>query len=160
MWSTHVGAFSGVDGRPLEAAGLGSLAFHAQKHSTGPSGGTTTTQWRPAVEPAPEHLQTDRPLPRHLPPEVTPAQCMPSHFSSLDSSRPRDRTAVSYISCTGRRVLYHWCHLRSPGKACQQPVQKGNQTSPLPGFCPHPASVRILVYRRYSVNVTCSTGYL
>ena len=70
-------------------------------------------QWRDhnhpveaSIEPAPEHLQTDRPLPRHLPPEVTPAQCTPSHLSSLDSSRPRDRTAVSYISCIGRWVLY------------------------------------------------------
>ena len=30
------------------------------------------------------------------------------------SSQPRDRTLVSYVSCTGRRVLYHWCHLGSP----------------------------------------------
>ena len=30
------------------------------------------------------------------------------------SSLPRDRTCISYISCTGRWVLYHWCHLGSP----------------------------------------------
>ena len=28
--------------------------------------------------------------------------------SSRGSSRPRDRTRLSSVSCTGRRVLYHW----------------------------------------------------
>ena len=31
-----------------------------------------------------------------------------------ESSRSRDRTCVSYVSCTGRRVLYHERHLGSP----------------------------------------------
>ena len=31
------------------------------------------------------------------------------------SSRPRDQTHVSYVSCIDRRVLYHQCHLGSPG---------------------------------------------
>ena len=31
--------------------------------------------------------------------------------SSRGSSRPRDRTRVSYVSCTGRWVLYHECPL-------------------------------------------------
>ena len=30
------------------------------------------------------------------------------------SSRPRDWTCVSYVSCGGRHVLYHLCHLGSP----------------------------------------------
>ena len=34
--------------------------------------------------------------------------------SSRGSSWPRDQTSTSYISCIGRRVLYHWCHLGSP----------------------------------------------
>ena len=34
--------------------------------------------------------------------------------SSRGSSRPRDRTHISCVSCTGRWVLYHWCHLGSP----------------------------------------------
>ena len=34
--------------------------------------------------------------------------------SSRWSSQPRDWTQVSYVSCTGRRVLYHSCHLESP----------------------------------------------
>ena len=34
--------------------------------------------------------------------------CVPS---SRGASRPRDRTWVSSVSCTGRRVLYHQCHL-------------------------------------------------
>ena len=33
--------------------------------------------------------------------------------SSRGSSQPRDWTQVSYVSCTGRGVLYHWCHLGS-----------------------------------------------
>ena len=33
--------------------------------------------------------------------------------SSRRSSQPRDQTLVSYISCIGRRVLYHWCQLGS-----------------------------------------------
>ena len=34
--------------------------------------------------------------------------------SSKGSSRPRDRTRVSYVFCTRRRALYRWCHLGSP----------------------------------------------
>ena len=34
--------------------------------------------------------------------------------SSRGSSQPRDQTHVSYISCIGRRVLYHSRHLGSP----------------------------------------------
>ena len=32
---------------------------------------------------------------------------------SRASSQPRDQTLVSYISCIGRWVLYHSCHLES-----------------------------------------------
>ena len=35
-------------------------------------------------------------------------------FSSRGSSQARDWTHVSYVSCIGRWVLYHWCHLGSP----------------------------------------------
>ena len=34
--------------------------------------------------------------------------------SSRGSSRPRDLIQVSYVSCTGRWVLSHYCHLGSP----------------------------------------------
>ena len=34
--------------------------------------------------------------------------------SSRGSSRPRDQTRVSSISCIGRLILYHYCHLGSP----------------------------------------------
>ena len=34
--------------------------------------------------------------------------------SSSGSSWPMDWTHVSYVSCIGRWVLYHWCHLGSP----------------------------------------------
>ena len=33
---------------------------------------------------------------------------------SRGSSQPRDQTHISYVSCFGRRVLYHQRHLRSP----------------------------------------------
>ena len=32
-------------------------------------------------------------------------------FSSRGSSQPRDQTFISYVSCIGRWVLYHKCHL-------------------------------------------------
>ena len=31
--------------------------------------------------------------------------------SSRGSSRPKDQTHISYVSCIGRQVLYHLCHL-------------------------------------------------
>ena len=34
--------------------------------------------------------------------------------SSKGSSQPRDGTHISYVSCIGRWILYHWCHLGSP----------------------------------------------
>ena len=34
--------------------------------------------------------------------------------SSRGSFRPRDRTWISYVSCIGRQVPYHWCYLGSP----------------------------------------------
>ena len=33
--------------------------------------------------------------------------------SSRESSRPRDQTGVSYVSCVGRWALYHQCHLHN-----------------------------------------------
>ena len=37
--------------------------------------------------------------------------------SSRGSSWPRDQTHITYISCTGRQVVYHRCHLGSPKKS-------------------------------------------
>ena len=34
--------------------------------------------------------------------------------SSRGSSQPRGQILLSYVSCIGRQVLYHWNHLRSP----------------------------------------------
>ena len=31
--------------------------------------------------------------------------------SSRESFWPRDQTYIAYVSCIGRPVLYHWCHL-------------------------------------------------
>ena len=30
--------------------------------------------------------------------------------TSRESFPPRDQTCISYVSCTGGWVLYHWCH--------------------------------------------------
>ena len=57
----------------------------------------------PGIEPGSPTLQADT-----LPLEYI---VMPS-FRGF--SPPRDWTRVSYISCFGRRVLYHQCHLESP----------------------------------------------
>ena len=35
-------------------------------------------------------------------------------ISSRESSQPRDGTHVSYVSCTGRPVLYLWHHQDAP----------------------------------------------
>ena len=35
--------------------------------------------------------------------------------SSRRSSWPRDQTHVSYVSCIGRQIIYHWDHLGSLG---------------------------------------------
>ena len=34
--------------------------------------------------------------------------------STRGSSQTRDQTCISCVSCIGKRVLYHWCHLGSP----------------------------------------------
>ena len=36
------------------------------------------------------------------------------HFHHQGIFRPRDQTSASYVSCIGRWVLYHYCHLGSP----------------------------------------------
>ena len=36
------------------------------------------------------------------------------YWSGLPSPPPGDGTCISYISCIGRQVLYHWHHLGSP----------------------------------------------
>ena len=46
-------------------------------------------------------------------------------FSS-ESTQPRDRTCVPYISCIGRQVLYHLCHVGSQtytGRKARIPFQ-------------------------------------
>ena len=37
--------------------------------------------------------------------------------SSRGSSWPRERTCISYVSCTGRQVLYHYRHLKTPNES-------------------------------------------
>ena len=37
---------------------------------------------------------------------------------SRKSSQPSDQTSVSYVSCTGSEILYHYCYLGSPSKWC------------------------------------------
>ena len=40
--------------------------------------------------------------------------------SSRGSSQPRDWTCISYVSCIGRWVPYHSCHLGSPCKTLDE----------------------------------------
>ena len=64
--------------------------------------------------------------------------------SSRGSSGPRDRTHLSYVSCTGRQVLYQEHHLGSPVPSLQMDmwrpgVVKGKAAGPKnwagsPGF--------------------------
>ena len=39
------------------------------------------------------------------------------YWSELPYPPPEDLPHVSYVSCIGMRVLYHWCHLGSPNSA-------------------------------------------
>ena len=63
---------------------------------------------------------------------------------SRGSSPPRERTRVSQVCCTGRRVLYHSCHMGSPSSA--HPLQLCSLPPPpapiqLPGaFSAHPVA--------------------
>ena len=41
--------------------------------------------------------------------------------SSRESSPPRDQTHVSYVSCSGRWVLYHWSHQQALSKCALAP---------------------------------------
>ena len=52
--------------------------------------------------------------------------------SSRGSSRPRDRTWVSYVSCIGRWVLYHSPHLGSPSTlmdTSRDNIESGHSTA-------------------------------
>ena len=44
--------------------------------------------------------------------------------SSRGSSQPRDQTHISYVSCIGRPVLYHQCHLGSPSMIISSVITK------------------------------------
>ena len=58
-----------------------------------------------------DHSPPSSSVPRVLQARILEWVAMPS---SRGSSQPRDQTCISYISCIGRQVLYHWCHLGSP----------------------------------------------
>ena len=61
------------------------------------------------------------------------------------ASQPTDQTCVSYLSCIGRQILYHWWHLGSPRtlvmthqkwgpeKSCT--VQFSSVSHPCPTLC-------------------------
>ena len=42
---------------------------------------------------------------------------------SRGSSQPRDWTHSSYVSCIGRQIVYHYCHLGSPAAAAAKLLQ-------------------------------------
>ena len=53
---------------------------------------------------------------------------------SRGSSQPRDQTHISYGSCTGRQVLYQWCHL---GEETLIQYGQGPYKKQTPGMCLH-----------------------
>ena len=56
---------------------------------------------------------------------------------SRGSSQPRDQTQVSYISCAGRQLLYHLCHMGSLGNGgdCGKLEGNGFSMSPCDNVC-------------------------
>ena len=56
--------------------------------------------------------------------------------TSGGSSWPRVRAHISYVSCVGRQVLYHECHLGSPTNYTDIPKYgwMGSVTDPPPSF--------------------------
>ena len=42
---------------------------------------------------------------------------------SRGSSHPRDLTHSSYVSCIGRQIVYHYCHLGSSAAAAAKSLQ-------------------------------------
>ena len=53
------------------------------------------------------------------PPRLCPWDCQQEYWSGLPCPPPEDLPnpgikPVSHVSCIGRLVLYHWCHLGSP----------------------------------------------
>ena len=52
--------------------------------------------------------------------------------SSRGSSRPRDQTRVSYVSCIGRQTLYHQHHLGSPFSFINIHIPKSSDPRYLP----------------------------
>ena len=43
--------------------------------------------------------------------------------SSRESSQPRDRTCISYVSCIGRQILYHFTTWEASGRLCRVRVK-------------------------------------
>ena len=69
--------------------------------------------------------------------------------SSRGSSQPRYRPC-NYVSCIGRWVLYHWCHLGSPHiihTSYQLDVLSTNNTE-----CVHSCHVTVGVPRKHSLQ--------
>ena len=73
--------------------------------------------------------------------------------SSRGSSRPRGRPCVSYASGIGRRVLYHWCHLRSP--KVQVGTGKGKLCSVFATSCESQIISKLKVFKK--ITCDCET---
>ena len=72
--------------------------------------------------------------------------------SSRRSSRPRDGTHVSYVSCIGRQVPYHSRHLESP-----RTMQESGLTEIMPLTYPVLSGTRILCFSILSLlRVPCN----
>ena len=67
----------------------------------------------PGIKPVSPALQADS-LPSEPPGQAWSGQMWIATPASRGSSQPRDRTHVPHVSCIGRQVLYHSCHLGGP----------------------------------------------
>ena len=74
--------------------------------------------------------------------------------SSRRTSSPRNRTPVSYISCTGGWVLYHCLHLGSPESLPQLAPSKDCLSCRMPS---HPRSCLLWWWWCCSVTKSCPT---
>ena len=91
--------------------------------------------------------------------------------SSRVSSRPRDGTCVSYVSCITWWVLYHQCHLGSPSWRGGNRYRESNDSTQFPGLClsiarenhihsfQRPGHPMILQLPHYISSVQSNTSY-
>ena len=93
---------------------INNIAKHTRCHESSACMSAKSLQLCPTLCDPVDHSPTESSVHGILQARILEWVAIPS---SRGSSLPRDWTHVSYVSCIGRRVLYHWHHLGSPMKA-------------------------------------------